>query len=178
MRIARGLDRAKADTFVGMYVNEWTLDYGDRGRSAIRELLDEGKIRLAGISNANNAQIDVAERVLGGRLAAVQNQFAPNFRSSEGELDHTRDLGIAFLPWSPLGGIGNAGGIERRYPAFVAVAKERGITAQQATLAWMLAKGDNVIPIPGSSRPETAHASAAAADIELTADEVARLDAV
>jgi aryl-alcohol dehydrogenase-like predicted oxidoreductase len=145
---------------------------------AIRELLDEGKIRLAGISNANVAQIDEAERILGGRLAAVQNQFAPNFRSSEGELDHTRELGIAFLPWSPLGGIGNAGGIDRRYPAFVAVARDRGITAQQATLAWMLAKGENVIPIPGSSRPETAQASAAAADIALTADEVARLDAV
>jgi 1,4-dihydroxy-6-naphthoate synthase len=42
MRFARGLDRSKADTFVGMYVNDWTLDYGDRGRSAIRELLRRG----------------------------------------------------------------------------------------------------------------------------------------
>jgi 1,4-dihydroxy-6-naphthoate synthase len=42
MRFARGLDRAKADTFVGMYVNDWTLDYGDRGRSAIREFLGRG----------------------------------------------------------------------------------------------------------------------------------------
>ena len=57
------------------------------------------------------------------------------------------------------------------------VAAARGITAQQATLAWMLAKGDNVIPIPGSSRPVTAVASAAAADIELTVEEVALLDA-
>jgi 1,4-dihydroxy-6-naphthoate synthase len=42
MKFARGLDRAKADTFVGMYVNDWTLDYGDRGRRAIRELLARG----------------------------------------------------------------------------------------------------------------------------------------
>ena len=42
MRFARGLDRSKADTFVGMYVNEWTQDYGDRGRAAVRALLDRG----------------------------------------------------------------------------------------------------------------------------------------
>jgi aryl-alcohol dehydrogenase-like predicted oxidoreductase len=144
---------------------------------AIRELLDEGKIVLAGISNANVTQIALADRILDERLAVVQNQFAPNFRSSESELNYCRENGIAFLPWSPLGGIGNASGIERRYPAFVKVAAARGITAQQVTLAWMLAKGDNVIPIPGSSRPETAVASAAAADIELTIDEVALLDA-
>ncbi|HEY5202494.1 MAG TPA: aldo/keto reductase [Acidothermaceae bacterium] len=144
---------------------------------AISELLDEGKIVLAGISNANVTQIALADRILDERLAVVQNQFAPNFRSSESELNYCRDNGIAFLPWSPLGGIGNASGIERRYPAFVKVAAARGISAQQATLAWMLAKGQNVIPIPGSSRPETAVASAAAADIELTVEEVALLDA-
>ena len=144
---------------------------------AIKELLDEGKIVLAGISNANVTQIALADRILDEQLAVVQNQFAPNFRSSEGELNYCRENGIAFLPWSPLGGIGNASGIERRYPSFVKVAAARGITAQQVTLAWMLAKGDNVIPIPGSSRPETAVASAAAADIELTLDEVALLDA-
>ena len=144
---------------------------------AIKELLDEGKIRLAGISNANVAQIALAEGILGGRLASVQNQFAPNFRSSEGELDYTREQGIPFLPWSPLGGIGNAGEIEQKCPAFSDLARERGVSPQQLTLAWMLAKGGNVIPIPGSSRPETARASAAAADIDLSPAEVALLDA-
>ena len=144
---------------------------------ALKKLLDAGKIRLAGISNATVEQIEQADQILGGRLASVQNQFAPNFRRCEGELEHTRDRGIAFLAWSPLGGIGNADEIERKFPAFAEVARERAVTPQQVTLAWMLAKGDNVIPIPGSSRPETAIASAQAADIELSDEDVARLDA-
>jgi aryl-alcohol dehydrogenase-like predicted oxidoreductase len=67
--------------------------------------------------------------------------------------------------------------IERKFPAFADVARDRGVSPQQVALAWMLAKGANVIPIPGSSRPETALASAQAADIDLSDDEVARLDA-
>ncbi|HUE06367.1 MAG TPA: aldo/keto reductase, partial [Acidimicrobiales bacterium] len=144
---------------------------------ALADLLDEGKILMAGVSNANVAQIDEAQQVLGGRLVSVQNQFSPRFRSSESELEHCEKLGIVFIPWSPMGGIGRADDIEHRHPAFAAVAKEIGASPQQVTLAWMLAKGSRVIPIPGSSRPETAVSSAAAADIELTPDQVARLDA-
>jgi aryl-alcohol dehydrogenase-like predicted oxidoreductase len=144
---------------------------------ALAELLDAGKIKMAGISNATVEQIDEARRVLGGRLASVQNQFSPVFRSSEAELEHCGTLGIAFIPWSPLGGIGNAGDLKRRFPALVEVAEAHQATPQQITLAWMLAKGDHVVPIPGSSRPETALASAAAGDIDLTPQEVARLDA-
>jgi aryl-alcohol dehydrogenase-like predicted oxidoreductase len=143
---------------------------------ALADLLDEGKIRMAGVSNATVAQIDEAQRVLGGRLASVQNQFSPRFRSSEGELAHCEQLGIAFLPWSPLGGIGRSDHIQHDHPAFAEVATELGVSPQQVTLAWMLAKGPRVIPIPGSSRPETATASAAAADIALSPEQVARLD--
>lgn len=143
---------------------------------ALADLLDEGKIRMAGVSNATVAQIDEAQRVLGGRLVSVQNQFSPRFRSSEGELAHCEQLGIAFLPWSPLGGIGNTERALRDHPAFAEVAAEVGASPQQVALAWMLAKGSQVIPIPGSSRPETAVSSAAAADITLTAEQVARLD--
>jgi aryl-alcohol dehydrogenase-like predicted oxidoreductase len=132
---------------------------------------------MAGVSNATVARIDEAQRVLGGRLVSVQNQFSTRFRSSEGELAHCEALGIAFLPWSPLGGIGRADAIERDHPAFAAVAAEVGVTPQQVALAWILAKGSRVIPIPGSSRPETAVASAAAADVVLTPEQVARLDA-
>ncbi len=144
---------------------------------ALADLLDEGKILMAGVSNANVAQIDEAQRVLDGRLVSVQNQFSPRFRSSEGELRHCEQLGLAFIPWSPMGGIGRADDIEHTHPAFAAVAEEVGASPQQVTLAWMLAKGSRVVPIPGSSRPETAVASAAAAAIELTPDQVARLDA-
>jgi aryl-alcohol dehydrogenase-like predicted oxidoreductase len=144
---------------------------------ALADLLEEGKILMAGVSNATVAQIDEAQKVLGGRLASVQNEFSPRFRSSEGELDHCEKLGIAFIPWSPMGGIGRSDRIERTFPAFAEVAGEVGASPQQVNLAWMLAKGSRVIPIPGSSRPETAIASATAADITLTPDQVARLDA-
>jgi aryl-alcohol dehydrogenase-like predicted oxidoreductase len=144
---------------------------------ALADLLNEGKILMAGISNANVAQIDEAQRVLDGRLVSVQNQFSPRFRSSEGELEHCEKLGIVFIPWSPMGGIGRADDIEHSHPAFAAVADEVGASPQQVTLAWMLATGSRVIPIPGSSRPETAVASAAAADLSLSAEQVARLNA-
>ncbi len=144
---------------------------------ALADLLDEGKILMAGVSNANVARIDEAQQVLGGRLVSVQTEFSPRFRSSEGELEHCERLGIAFIPWSPLGGIGNADDIQRDHPAFAEVAAEVGASPQQVTLAWMLAKGSRVIPIPGSSRPETAIASPAAAGISLTPEQVSRLDA-
>ncbi len=144
---------------------------------ALADLLDEGKIVMAGVSNATVAQIDEAQQVLGGRLVSVQNEFSPRFRSSEDELAHCEKLGIAFIPWSPLGGIGRSDAIEQKFPAFAEVAAEVGASPQQVTLAWMLAKGTRVIPIPGSSRPATAVASAAAADIVLAEEQVARLDA-
>ena len=144
---------------------------------ALADLLDEGKILMAGVSNATVAQIDEAQQVLNGRLVSVQNEFSPRFRSSENELEHCEKLGIVFIPWSPLGGIGRSDRIEGSFPVFAEVAEEVGASPQQVTLAWMLAKGSRVIPIPGSSRPETAIASAAAADVTLTPDQVARLDA-
>ncbi len=144
---------------------------------ALADLLDEGKILMAGVSNATVAQIDEAQQVLRGRLVSVQNEFSPRFRSSERELEHCERLGIAFIPWSPLGGIGRADDIQKNHPAFAEVAREVEATPQQVTLAWMLAKGSRVIPIPGSSRPETAIASPAAADISLTPEQVNRLDA-
>jgi aryl-alcohol dehydrogenase-like predicted oxidoreductase len=141
------------------------------------ELLDAGKIRMAGISNANPDQIRQAQQVLGGRLVSVQNQFSPAFRSSEPELDLCTELGLAFLPWSPLGGSSGAGDLGNRFAAFAEVGGRHDATAQQACLAWLLAKSPVVVPIPGSSRPQTARASAAAADLMLSADEVAELDA-
>jgi aryl-alcohol dehydrogenase-like predicted oxidoreductase len=143
---------------------------------AIRDLLDEGKILMAGISNADPDQIRSAQEVLGGRLVSVQNQFSPAFRSSEPELELCAELGIAFLPWSPLGGISKAGDLGTRHSAFATVAEERGVSPQQVCLAWHLAKAPVVIPIPGASRPESIRDSARAVDLELTPEELARLD--
>lgn len=144
---------------------------------AIRDLLDAGKIRMAGISNANPDQIRLANEILGGRLVSVQNQFSPAFRSSEPELELCDELGIAFLPWSPLGGISKAGDLGDKHPAFHRIATELGISPQKLTLAWMLAKSPHVIPIPGSSRPETIRDSYTAIDVTLTPEQVAALDA-
>ena len=144
---------------------------------AIRDLLDAGKIRYAGISNANPEQIRQANEILGGRLVSVQNQFSPAFRSSEPELELCAELGIAFLPWSPLGGISNAGRLGSRFDVFQQVARVHGVSPQQVCLAWMLAKAPVVIPIPGSSRPETIRDSVAAAELKLSAEEFDLLDA-
>jgi aryl-alcohol dehydrogenase-like predicted oxidoreductase len=144
---------------------------------ALRDLLDEGVIVRAGISNADVAQIDEANEVLGGRLVSVQNQFSPAFRSSRGELEHCAALGIAFLPWSPLGGIKKASGLGDDHGAFAEVAAAHGVSPHQVALAWELALADVVLPIPGASRPESITDSVKAAELELTADELAALDA-
>jgi aryl-alcohol dehydrogenase-like predicted oxidoreductase len=144
---------------------------------ALKELLDEGKIRLAGISNATIEQIDIARHVLGeANLASVQNQFSPAFRSSEEELKYCAELGIAFLPWSPLGGIARADQLGSRHAAFQQVADAHGVSPQQITLAWLLAKAPVVIPIPGASRPASITDSARAADLTLTPAEFKTLD--
>ncbi|SDT72980.1 aldo/keto reductase [Jiangella sp. DSM 45060] len=142
---------------------------------ALRDLLDDGKIRMAGISNADPEQIALADDVLGGRLVSVQNQFSPRFRSSEPELELCDRRGIAFLPWSPLGGISRAGDLGSAHEPFARVAAAHGVSPQQVCLAWMLAKSEHVIPIPGSSRPETIRDSAAAVDLVLSPEELATL---
>ncbi|WP_112133763.1 aldo/keto reductase [Glycomyces dulcitolivorans] len=144
---------------------------------AIRDLLDEGVIELAGISNASVAQIDEANEILGGRLASVQNQFSPRFRSSEGELEHCAKIGVAFLPWSPLGGIKSAPELGSRHAVFNEVANETGTSVYRVVLAWQLALAPVVVPIPGASRPESIRDSAGAADLVLNEDQVARLSA-
>jgi diketogulonate reductase-like aldo/keto reductase len=132
---------------------------------------------MAGVSNAENIMIDTAQEVLGGRLVSVQNQFSPRHATTWAELKHTVDLGLAFLPWSPLGGISSAGALGARHGAFKEVADARGVSPQQVTLAWMLALDEQIIPIPGSSRPETIVDSAAAPGLELSGEEKALLSA-
>ncbi|MFG3091982.1 aldo/keto reductase [Streptomyces antibioticus] len=155
---------------------------------ALRELLDEGKIRLAGVSNVDTGQIRAARAILGDRLVSVQNRYSPAVGDSEPELRLTAALGLAFLPWSPLGGISRSvldgpGGSSEPAPgegpfgAFHAVARERGVSPQQVCLAWLLSRSRTLVAIPGASRPETARDSAGAAELELTEEELTLLEA-
>jgi len=150
---------------------------------ALRELLDEGKIRLAGVSNAAAEQIRTARAILGDRLVSVQNRYSPEVRDSEPELRLCAELGLAFLPWSPLGGISRSSldgpsglAAAGRFATFHEIAAERGVSPQQVGLAWLLAKSPTVIPIPGASRPETIRDSAGAAELVLSGAELARLE--
>lgn len=144
---------------------------------ALRDLIDAGLVRHAGLSNADPDQIRQAHRILGDGLVSVQNQFSPVFRSSEPELRLCDELGIAFLPWAPLGGMRGAKDLGSTTAVFGEVAGRYGVSPQQVCLAWMLAKSPVVIPIPGASRPETIIDSTAAADLELTPEQFAELDA-
>ncbi len=142
------------------------------------DLKREGLIKEVGISNANVEEIQVAIDVLGeGGLAAVQNEFSPRFHhTSKPEMDFCGERGIAFLPWSPLGGTGgDAKRVGESYPAIAEVANAHGVSPQQVTLAWQLSLGDHVIPIPGASRPESIRDSALAIDLQLSGEERASI---
>ena len=141
----------------------------------LKDLYDAGLIQRAGISNADPDQIRLAQKVLGDALVSVQNQFSPRFRSSEPEIGVCEELGLAFLPWSPLGGIAKAKDLGSSYAVFNEVADERGVSPQQICLAWELALSPCVVPIPGASRPASIQSSAAAVDITLSDDEMDRL---
>ena len=143
---------------------------------ALAELRAAGKVRMVGLSNVSVDQIRQARELV--EVASVQNEFSPRFRRSEGELAWCAANRIAFLPWSPLGGIGRGRHLGGRHPAFAEVAAAHGVSPQQVALAWELAKAPVVIPIPGASRPETIIDSAAAATLRLSAADLARLDRV
>jgi aryl-alcohol dehydrogenase-like predicted oxidoreductase len=149
----------------------------EESMSALRSLFDDGLVRMVGVSNANIEQIDVAREIVGDALVSVQNQFSPGYRSSAVELEHCAKHGLAWLPWSPFGGVPAAGSLDAAAPAFAEVAEELGVSVYRVTLAWHLAQADVVIPIPGASRAASVVDSAAAADLTLTADQLHRLGA-
>jgi aryl-alcohol dehydrogenase-like predicted oxidoreductase len=155
-----------------------SLPYGDVVAN-FKTLQDEGLVRSVGISNADLEEIEIAVDVLGpGGLASVQNEFSPRFRSSRDELDLCGALGVAFLPWSPLGGTGQASkAVGDRYSVFKEVGDELGVSPQQVVLAWELSLGSHVIPIPGASRPESITDSARAASLQLEASQLERITA-
>ena len=144
---------------------------------ALRALVDDGLVRMAGISNADIGQIDAARAIVGDALVSVQNQFSPGWRSSADELAHCAAVGLAFLPWSPFGGITAAKSLGSTAAEFASVADELGVSVHQVTIAWHLAQADVVLPIPGASRPASIQDSAKGADLQLTPEHLARLNA-
>ena len=176
-RAARESARRLGVDAIGLYQfhrPDPTVPYAE-SVGALAELLDEGVIQRAGISNATVAQIDEANEVLGGRLVSVQNQFSPTFRSSHDELRPLRGPRHRLPALEPLGGISSAGELGSRHAAFADVARAHGVSPQQVALAWELSLADVVIPIPGASRPASIEDSVRAADLELDDDELAAL---
>ncbi|MFI6943795.1 aldo/keto reductase [Streptomyces sp. NPDC050418] len=149
---------------------------------ALRELLDAGTIRAAGISNVTPEQVRTAYGILGDGLVSVQNRYSPAVRDSDPVLRLCTELGLAFLPWSPLGGIARSSldgpsGPTSAGTAFHEVSAAHGVSPHQVALAWLLTRSPRVIPLPGASRPASVRDSAAAADLTLSPEEVALLDA-
>jgi aryl-alcohol dehydrogenase-like predicted oxidoreductase len=142
-----------------------------------KELQDEGKVRWVGISNASVEQIELACSIVD--VVAVQNQLSLEYRSpiGKGEVAECEKRGIAFLPWSPLGGIRSAAEAAGSHDPVQAAADAHGVSPQQVALAWLLSLSEVVIPIPGASRPESIRDSVKAVDLELTDDELAAIGA-
>jgi aryl-alcohol dehydrogenase-like predicted oxidoreductase len=148
------------------------------GLAAVR---DAGVVRRIGLSNVNLAQVVRALDLLGGPedggIVAVENEFSPRYRKDAEVLETCTERGVAFLTWSPLGGMAQAKGIGSRYAPFAEVAAKHGVSGQQVSLAWLLGLSPVVIPIPGATRPETIRDSAAAAWLVLSDEERTSLDA-
>ena len=156
------------------------LDYADQMR-ALLALKEAGLVARLGLSNASKEQMDIALDILGGPqdngVVSVQNQYSPRFRAHRDALDYCGELGIAYLPWSPLGGSNEASEVGSKYRDFAEVGEEVGATPQEATLAWLLAINPFVINIPGATKPTTAESIVRSASIQLSDAQQARLDA-
>ena len=143
---------------------------------ALAELRAEGKVRFVGLSNVSVEQLAEAEAIT--PIDAVQNELSLGFLGplGHGELAACEQRGIPYLAWSPLGGVGAGREAPGRIPAVREAADRHGTSPQAVTLAWLRALSPAVLPIPGSSRPETARASMAAADLELAREELDAID--
>ena len=146
------------------------------------ELKSRGIIREVGVSNYNARHLAKALEIGGGPkdggLISVQNEFSPMYRHDLEVLEICENHGIAFLPWSPLGGSKKVNRITSGEAGdFVSMAGEKNVTPQALVLAWLLAYSPVIIPIPGATRAETIRDSVSAAGIELTGAEVEALTA-
>ena len=148
---------------------------------SLKALKDAGMVKRIGLSNAQGPELDIALEILGGPndggVVSIQNEYSPRYRGEQDVLDKCMKLGIAFLPWSPLGGAAQAGEVGSRYSDFAAVATEVGATAQEVVLAWLLALTPVMIPIPGATKTATVDSIIRSTELKLTSTQVERLTA-
>jgi pyridoxine 4-dehydrogenase len=138
---------------------------------ALRELRDEGKIRHVAVSNVNMERLAIARGIVD--VAAVQNQYSVTDRRAQSVLDECEKAGIAFVPWAPL----DAGALEPGGTVF-RVADRHGATPMQIALAWLLHASPAMLPIPGTGSLEHLEENIAAAEIELSDEDMRALDAL
>ena len=148
---------------------------------SLKALKDAGMVKRIGLSNAQGPELAVALEILGGPndggVVSIQNEYSPRYRGEQDVLDKCSELGIAFLPWSPLGGAAQAGEVGSRYSDFASVATEVGATAQEVVLAWLLALTPVMIPIPGATKLATVDSIVRSSALKLSSAQVDRLTA-
>lgn len=143
--------------------------------AAVETLLDvraAGLTSHIGLSNVHLAELELAWKVSDGQIAMVENERSPRYRQDADVLGFCNSHGIAYLAWSPLGGGNEAAKLGDHFPAFAEVAASHGVSAQQVALAWLLAQGPAMLPIPAFRRVSTAEDSAAASALHLSHAEV------
>ena len=145
---------------------------------ALCEARDSGLTKSIGLSNVTAEELRRAWEVSQGSVVVVENEHSPRRRDDRAVIDFCGEQGIAYLPWSPLGGGAEAAQLGDIYPQFALVAAQHDTTAQVVALAWLASIGERVVPIPGFSRVQTVHATAAAQNLQLTSQQVAALNAV
>ena len=138
---------------------------------ALKDLQKEGKIRHIGVSNVSVDELEEARGIV--EVVSVQNQYNLTDRSSEDVLERCAELGIAFIPWFPLA----AGDLAEPGGPVDEIASRHDASPGQVALAWLLAHSPVMLPIPGTSSIEHLEENIAAAGLELSAEEVAELDA-
>jgi len=175
----RALDISSIDLYQH-HRHDPALTYREQMRS-VAALREAGLVRRVGLSNVTAPELAVALDELGapadGGVVSVQNEWSPRFRGEPDVLGMCTELGIAFLPWSPLGGSTQAHDIGSRYRDFALVGDEIGATAQEVVLAWLLRTTPVMIPIPGATRPTTVDSIVRSVTMTLTDEQQLRLDA-
>ncbi|XVH30401.1 aldo/keto reductase [Haloferacaceae archaeon DSL9] len=134
------------------------------------ELKDEGLVQHVGLSNVSVDQLETARDIVD--VATVQNQYNVGNREDDDVLDACEEYDIGFIPWYPLG----AGDLDDSESVVDDIANAHDTTASQVALAWLLDRSSVVLPIPGTSSIDHLEENVAASGIELSDDEVSRLD--